>query len=143
MRRRVKTLAVTPEEIGLTGCWQILAVERLVINAATPQVPPTCEIAYYVTSRTKDEMTPRQLLQATVDHWDGIENGTHYVRDVSFGEDACRIANPKAARNMVAMRNWAIGLFALLKHRGKTKAPSLPSWRRSMKASQALRHVLR
>ena len=143
MRRRIKTLPVSPEEIGLCGCWQILAVERLVNDLSTPQAPPSCEIAYYVTSRSKEEMTPQQLLQATVGHWDGIENGTHYVRDVSFGEDACRVAHPNAARNMVALRNWAIGLFALQQYQEKTSATSLPSWRRSMKASQALQHVLR
>ena len=143
MRRRIKTLPVSPEEIGLCGCWQILAVERLVNDLSTPQAPASCEIAYYVTSRSKEEMTPKQLLQATIGHWDAIENGTHYVRDVSFGEDACRVAHPNAARNMVALRNWAIGLFALQKHQEKTSAPSLPSWRRSMKASQALQHVLR
>jgi hypothetical protein len=125
------------------GCWQILAVERFVCDAANPQAKAACEIAYYVTSRTPEEMTPQELLAATIGHWDGIENGTHYVRDVSFGEDACRISHPKAARNMVSLRNWAIGLFSLLKHQKKIKAPSLPSWRRSMTASQALKHVLR
>ncbi len=143
MRRRSKAVSVSPEEIGLCGCWQILAVERMVIDASHGCAPPTCEIAYYVTSRTREEMTPQQLLDATIGHWEGIENGTHYVRDVSFGEDACQIRQPTAARNMVTLRNFAIGLHCLQKRRGKTKTPSLPSWRRSMKASEALRHVLR
>jgi len=43
---------------------------------------------------------------------------------------------------MVTLRNFAIGLHCLQKRRGKTNAPSLPSWRRSMKASEALRLVL-
>jgi hypothetical protein len=136
-------VTVSPEEIGLCGCWQILAIERMVIESSKPSAPPTCEIAYYVTSRTREEMTPQELLDATIGHWEGIENGTHYVRDVSFGEDACQISKPTAARNMVTLRNFAIGLHCLQKLRGKTKAPSLPSWRRSMKASQALRHLLR
>lgn len=143
MRRRVKALPVSPEEIGLCGCWQILAVERMSLDCSTPAVAPACEIAYYVTSRTREEMTPQELLTAIVGHWDGIENGTHYVRDVSFGEDACQINQRTAARNMVTLRNFAIGLHSLQKLRGKTKAPSLPSWRRSMKATDALRHILR
>lgn len=142
MRRRSKAVTVSPEEIGLCGCWQILAIERMVIQSSKPAAPPTCEIAYYVTSRTREEMTPQELLDATIGHWEGIENGTHYVRDVSFGEDACQISKPTAARNMVTLRNFAIGLHCLQKHHGKTQAPSLPSWRRSMKASQALRHLL-
>jgi len=60
-----------------------------------------------------------------------------------MGEDACRVANPNAARNMVNLRNLAIGLYNPLGVQKKTKAPSLPSWRRSMKAREALRHILR
>jgi hypothetical protein len=70
-------------------------------------------------------------------------NGTHRVRDVSMGEDACRIAHPKAARNMVTLRNLAIGLYNRLRVGEKTQAPSLPAWRRSMKLNAALRHILR
>jgi len=61
---------------------------------------------------------------------------------VTLGEDACRVAPPKAARDMVTLRNLAIGLNNLLQYRGKTKVPSLPSCQRSMTASQALNHVL-
>ncbi len=60
-----------------------------------------------------------------------------------MGEDACQVANPNAARNMVNLRNLAIGLYDRLRVQEKTKAPSLPSWRRSMKGSEALRHILR
>ena len=66
----------------------------------------------------------------------------HAVRDVTFGEDACRVARPKAARNRVTLCNLAIGLFNLERKRGRTKAPSLPSWQRSMTPSAALRRVM-
>lgn len=145
MRRRIKTLATTPESIGLTGCWRLIGVERTTIDltlAKSQQLPET-EIAYYVSSRTKAEASDGELLDAIVGHWDAIENGTHRVRDVSMGEDACRVANPNAARNMVTLRNLAIGLYNLLGAQNKIKAPSLPSWRRSMKSSEALRHILK
>lgn len=129
----------------MCGCWRIAAVERLTIELSLPeaQQTPASEIAYYVSSRTKEEMEDAALLDAIVGHWDAIENGTHRVRDVSFGEDACRVARPRAARNMVTLRNLAIGLYNLLGHRGQIKAPSLPSWQRSMTDSQALKHILR
>lgn len=47
-----------------------------------------------MSSRTKGEASDDELLEAIVGHWDAIENGTHRVRDVSMGEDACRIAHP-------------------------------------------------
>ena len=109
---------------------------------AAQQLPVT-EIAYYVGSRTKDELNDADMLVAIVGHWDAIENGTHRVRDVSMGEDACRVAHPKAARNTVSLRNLANGLYNLLLFQKKIQAPSLPSWRRSMTNSQALKHVLR
>jgi hypothetical protein len=143
--RRIKTLEVTPESIGLCGCWRIAAVERVSVNLSKPtdQQTPYKEIAYYLTSRSKQEMSDKELLDVIVGHWDAIENGTHYVRDVTFREDNCRIRHPKAARNMVTLRNFAIGLFNVLQLRDKTKATSLPSWQRSMTASQALKHLLK
>lgn len=68
-------------------------------------------------------------------HFEAIENGTHRVRDVTFREDACRVARPKAARNRVTLRNFAIGLYNLLRHCGKVTAPSLPSSQRSVKGA--------
>ena len=38
-------------------------------------------------------MNDADMLDAIVGRWVAIENGTHRVRDVSMGEDACRIAN--------------------------------------------------
>jgi hypothetical protein len=70
------------------------------------QIPVT-EIAYYVGSRLRAELSDKEMLAAIVGHWEVIGNGTHRVRDVSMGEDACRVANPKAARNMVTLRNLA------------------------------------
>ncbi|HUF64329.1 MAG TPA: hypothetical protein VMN36_19790 [Verrucomicrobiales bacterium] len=126
------------------GCWRIAAVKRPTIDLS--KVPseqtPLTEIAYYVCSKTKAEMDDTALLEAIVGHWAAIENGAHWVRDVTFGEDCCRVARPKAARNFVTLRNLAIGLYNLLKHRERTGAPSLPSWQRSMSNPQALRHVL-
>lgn len=145
MRRRIKTLEVSPEEIGLCGCWRIAAVERVTIDLSQPeeQRQPVTEIAYYAASRTRDEMGDDDLLEAIVGHWAAIENGTHRVRDVTFREDACRVRQHKAARNMVALRNLAIGLYNLLLYKKKTAAPSLPSWQRSMRIPQAIKHVMR
>ena len=48
-----------------------------------------------------------------IGHWDAIENGTHHVRDRSFGEYTCRIANRIAARNMAILRNLANALYQI------------------------------
>jgi hypothetical protein len=141
VRRRIKTLAVTPESIGLTGCWQIIALER-----TTPEAQPTrpqSELAYYVTSRPRERSCPMDLLEIIVGHWGAIENGTHYVRDVTFGEDACRIKERPRVQNMVHLRNFTIGLYQLELQTGKTRKPSLPAWRRAMTTSGALARITR
>jgi hypothetical protein len=53
------------------------------------------------------------------------------------------LAHPKAACTMVTLRNLAISLYNRLRIGEMAKAPSLPSWLRSMKLSAALRHIRR
>ena len=48
--RRLARVATTPEDLGLTGCWQVLAGERLRHPANGSRVKPTLEIAYYATA---------------------------------------------------------------------------------------------
>lgn len=84
-----------------------------------------------------EEATHEELLSMITGHWDAIENGTHFVRDQSFGEDACRIRNPNAAQVMVVLRNLTNALYQI-QHRREKNKPSLPSWRRSMKPGLAI-----
>jgi predicted transposase YbfD/YdcC len=42
-----------------------------------------------------------------------IENRLRWIRDVTFGEDACQIRTGTAPQAMAALRNLAIGLFRL------------------------------
>jgi predicted transposase YbfD/YdcC len=42
-------------------------------------------------------------------HW-GIENGEHYVLDVAFDEDACRIRREQGAENFAMLRHIALNL---------------------------------
>ena len=143
MRRRIKSVSLSPHKTGLCGCWRFIAVERVTTTLSLPKAlqTPTTEIAFYASSHTEDEKDDAQLLRDIIGHWDAIENGVHRVRDVTFGEDACRVARPNAARNRVTLCNLAIGLFNLERKQGRSKALCLPSWRRSMAASAALRRI--
>ncbi len=51
-----------------------------------------------------------RLLQLNRGHWH-IENGLHYVRDVSFGEDRSRLRSGNAPQVMAAVRNLVITLI--------------------------------
>jgi predicted transposase YbfD/YdcC len=71
-------------------------------------------------------------------HWSAIENGIHHRRDVSFGEDACRIAQRSAAHALATLRNLAIGLYELENYHGRVKANGCKSWCRRMTVAHAL-----
>ena len=45
-------------------------------------------------------------------HW-GIEDRLHWVRDVTFDEDRCRVRTGAGAENMASLRNLAISLHRL------------------------------
>ena len=57
-------------------------------------------------------------------HW-SIENQLHWVLDVTFGEDACRIRNGFAPENMALLKRWSINLLnqeTSFKHSTRQKA---------------------
>jgi predicted transposase YbfD/YdcC len=75
-----------------------------------------------------DERDDAAILEAIRGHWSAIENGTHYRRDVTLGEDACRSASRKGAAVLASLRNLANGVYELEKQRQRTDADSLNSW---------------
>ena len=66
------------------------------------------EIVYLITSLPPETASPQRLLRLARDHW-GIENRLHYVRDVAFAEDRCRVR--AGARPLASLRNLAITLI--------------------------------
>lgn len=73
----------------------------------------TEEIAYGITSLSKEKADPARLLQLNRGHW-GIENSLNYVRDVTFNEDRSQIRTKNAPKVMSSLRNLVIGIFRIL-----------------------------
>lgn len=119
---------MTPEEIGLCGCWQVIAVERYSQDLSKPEEPPSLEIGYYVTSLEIGEYSDKELLEIIRGHWAAIENGTHYRRDVTLGEDACQTSHPTGAEALACFRNLANGAYELEREKGRTTVDTLKSW---------------
>jgi len=142
-RRRLKRVSVSPEEIGLCGCWQVLAVRREREELGRKAKPPSDEIGYYATSLAAAQLTDAELIEAIRGHWDAIENGAHHRRDVSFGEDQSGISQRGAAQVMSCLRNLALGLYELEQEREHTEAPSAKSQCRQMTFTTALRLLRR
>lgn len=70
----------------------------------------TSEWAYALTSLSSEQADAARLEQLWRGHWQ-IENGLHYVRDVTMGEDACQVRSDRAPANLAACRNAALNLL--------------------------------
>jgi hypothetical protein len=68
------------------------------------------EARYFITSAPRELADAGVLLTWARGHW-SIENRSHYVRDVTLGEDASRIRKGNGPEIMAALRNAAIGFF--------------------------------
>ncbi len=77
----------------------------------TVQGVTTVEVVYGITSLTPAEADAARLLRLVRDHW-RIENSLHYVRDVTLGEDACRVRKGSAPQVLAALRNAVVHLLA-------------------------------
>jgi len=144
VRWRLQRVTVSPEEAGLCGCWQFLAVWRNRQELRQGKVTEESEeYSFYSTSAAPSQYKAQQLLQFIRDHWSGSENGSHYRRDVSLGEDASRISGREGAYVMATLRNLLLGLMELQRHRGKTQARTFPSWQRRLTAAQKIQLIIR
>jgi predicted transposase YbfD/YdcC len=70
----------------------------------------THEVMYGVTSLSSADADPKRLLALHRRHW-AIENKLLYCRDVTFHEDACRLAIGTAAQAIATLNNLVLGLL--------------------------------
>ncbi len=70
----------------------------------------TTEVVYGITSRPKEEASPKDILKIMRKHW-GVENSCHYILDWAYREDHCRIRTGYGPENITALRRFAIGLL--------------------------------
>ena len=95
-----------------TSDWPGLAQVCRLVRTTRQGGVETTEIDYVITSVPRHQATAAQLLAWWRGHW-GIENRSHYVRDVTFQEDACRIRKGDAPQNLAALRNAIISMLRL------------------------------
>jgi predicted transposase YbfD/YdcC len=66
------------------------------------------ETRYDISSLSSDAT---RLLQAVRSHWQ-VENSLHWVLDIAFLEDACRIRKDYAPENLAVVRHIALNLLS-------------------------------
>lgn len=68
------------------------------------------EVAYLIGSMDTERWGPEVFLWINRTHW-SIENQLHYVRDVTMGEDACRVRSGSAPQVLAGIRNTVLALL--------------------------------
>lgn len=94
--------------------WKGLKQGFEITRERTQKGKTTVEVVYGITSLGPEQADAKRLLTLVRGHW-GIENGLHYRRDVTLGEDASRIRKGAAPQVMAALRNALIHLLQPLK----------------------------
>ena len=81
----------------------------------------TVEKRYYISSLSPNA---QQLAKAVRNHW-GIENKQHWILDVGFNEDKCRIRDKIAGKNFATLRRLALNLLKQENSKGGVKRKRL------------------
>ena len=109
--------AVTEISEDWVGLKQIVQVLRWTKH----KEKETQDIAFYITSIT---LNAQVLYNGIRSHW-GIENCLHWVKDVTFKEDASKIRTKNAPQNTSILRNMAINIFRLNEYTNLAQAQRL------------------
>ena len=109
-KRHVSVLPIYDDFLAWPGARLLLRMERTFTHKTTGQLMH--EIDYALCSLDLEQVSAHSLLTLWRGHW-LIENRLHYVRDVTFGEDASPIHAGRAPQVMAAFRNLAIAAARL------------------------------
>jgi predicted transposase YbfD/YdcC len=111
-RIELRTLkAVTVGHFGFPHAAQVIQVTRRTrdLHASTRRWQTVT--IYAVTSLTFAQASPARLADLVRGHWT-IENGLHWVRDVTFAEDASQLRTGAGPHAMATLRNLAIAVLS-------------------------------
>jgi predicted transposase YbfD/YdcC len=108
-RHELRTIQVLPAPPGLRfpHIAQVFLIERTV----TVKGRTSYQAMLYITSLTAEQADPADLLAYVRQHW-GIEV-LHWIRDVTYREDASHIRTGNTPRVMATLRNASISLLRI------------------------------
>jgi predicted transposase YbfD/YdcC len=121
-RRERRTIQVmdAPTELGFPHAAQVFLIERYTTRTVRKRATGsrtyktvkanTAVAVLGVTSLSAREAAPEHLATYVRGHW-AIENKIHWVRDVTFREDASPVRTGSRPRVMATLRNLVIGLI--------------------------------
>lgn len=109
-RVELRTLkAVSVRHFGFPHAAQLIQITRKTRDLASSRWHTV--VVYAITSLPFEQARPARLADLIRGHWT-IENGLHWVRDVTFTEDASQLRTGTAPQVMASLRNLAIGALS-------------------------------
>jgi predicted transposase YbfD/YdcC len=109
-RVELRTLkAVTVNGFGFPHAAQVIQVRRKTRDLRARRWRTMT--VYAITSLTFEQASPARLADLLRGHW-AIEHGLHYVRDVTFAEDASQLRVGTGPQVMACLRNLVIGVLS-------------------------------
>ncbi len=119
-RKEIRTLLSTTalnDYLDWPDVGQVFELERVRVFPDKTEV----ETVYGLTSLGRARSDASDLLGRARGHW-GIENGLHYVKDETLGEDRCRVHKGHGAQVLAALRNACVHLLAAVAAPSKAAA---------------------
>jgi predicted transposase YbfD/YdcC len=104
-RRRCEALPV-PAGLRNADRWADLRSICRVTRTYTEKGEDKSEVRYFISSLPPQA---KRLGQGVRGHW-GIENGLHWVLDMTFAEDRSRARKDHAQENLALLRRWALSV---------------------------------
>jgi predicted transposase YbfD/YdcC len=112
--RTLQTSSTLNDYLDWPGVQQVFRLDRKTTLLKTGEI--RTETVYGLTSLSAQRADAAQLQELTRGQW-GIENRSHWVRDVTFGEDHSQVRTGHLPQVMAALRNCVIALLRLLHFR--------------------------
>lgn len=108
-REETRTYLQLPAPEGLPGfgLWRALKTIAVVTSLCARDGKQTAEVRYYISSLAPDV---KRLARAVRGHW-GIENGCHWILDVTYGEDESRIREEALRENFAWLNRFTLSLL--------------------------------
>lgn len=110
-RRTILVSTRLQDYLDWPGSRQVFRIERVVVFKKTGEKRE--QTTYGVTSLGPEEAGAKELLIYNRGHWT-IENRSHYVRDVTFHEDASQVRAGSVPQVLAALRNATISVMRLM-----------------------------
>ncbi len=108
-REETRTYLQLPAPEGLPGfgLWKVLRTIAVVTSLCIRDGKQTAEVRYYISSLAMDV---KRLARAVRGHW-GVENGCHWILDVTYREDESRIREEALRENFAWLNRFTLSLL--------------------------------